>query len=199
MLVWRPMGRRARKHPPAPCPACDTPIEDSQLAGEPPACPACGQPLAPVHVAGFWRRSLGALLDTLVLALAAAPLNWALWALVADRPAPEIRLGLAPLLQVLTLEPREILQPVAPFLIMAGLYLVLFWGLSGHTPGQRLLGMQIIDRRGQRVGPLAALIRLGGLVAGMVVGALGAIWIAFDPEKRGFHDHVAGTYVVRTS
>ena len=162
-------------------------------------CPACGQSLVPVRVAGFWRRSVAAALDGLILALAAAPLNWALWALVADKPAPRIRLGLAPLLQVLTLEPRDIVGPITPFLIMAALYMVLFWGLSGHTPGQRLLRMRVVDRRGARVGPFSAVIRLGGLVVGTLAGVLGPIWIAFDPEKRAFHDHVAGTYVVRMS
>lgn len=196
MLTWAPMGRRAA---PAPCPACDTTLSDPQAAGDPPACPACGQPLVCVWVAGFWRRLLAAVADLGVLLLAAAPLNWALLAVVADRPMPEFRLGLAPLLQLLTLDPGDIFSPIAPFFAMTALYLVLFWGLSGNTPGQRLLRMRVIDHEGKPIGPLTALVRLVGLAAGLIAGALGPLWIAFDAERRGFHDHVSRTYVVRMS
>jgi uncharacterized RDD family membrane protein YckC len=28
---------------------------------------------------------------------------------------------------------------------------------------------------------------------------IGVIWVAFDPNKQGWHDKIAGTYVVKTA
>ena len=43
-----------------------------------------------------------------------------------------------------------------------------------------------------------ALVRTAGYVVSVASLGLGFLWIAFDSEKRGLHDWMAGTYVVKT-
>lgn len=191
MAFWR----RA-KGGPSPCPACDTPLDPGLAREEERRCPQCGLALLPVRVAGFWTRTASAIADLAVLLLTAGLLSWGLVALAPPKPIFHGPLGVGTVLELLSAEPRDVLAWVTPFLLMSGIYFLLFWGLSGQTPGQRLLHIRVVDRSGRPPGPLAAAVRLVAQAIGLVPGALGSIWIAFDTEKRAFHDHLAGTYVV---
>jgi len=42
------------------------------------------------------------------------------------------------------------------------------------------------------------LIRYLGLFVSFLVLLIGVIWVAFDADKQGWHDKIAGTYVIRT-
>jgi uncharacterized RDD family membrane protein YckC len=44
-----------------------------------------------------------------------------------------------------------------------------------------------------------ALIRYVGLIISCLVIFIGVIWAAFDANKQGWHDKIAGTYVVKTT
>ena len=44
---------------------------------------------------------------------------------------------------------------------------------------------------------IARMLRSGGYVAAAATLLLGFLWIGFDSEKRGLHDWIAGTYVIR--
>ena len=82
------------------------------------------------------------------------------------------------------------------FLIGVGYY-VGFWATTGQTPGKMALGIKVISVDGSPVSwGKAGLRYLGYIVSGLVL-ALGFIWIAFDPQRQGWHDKIAGTYVVR--
>jgi uncharacterized RDD family membrane protein YckC len=48
---------------------------------------------------------------------------------------------------------------------------------------------------GKLIGFGTALIRWLGLVLSFSVLFLGVIWVAFDPQKQGWHDKIANTYV----
>jgi len=101
------------------------------------------------------------------------------------------------MLDVLAAAPNAIMHRVLPFVVMSSLYFLVFWGLVGRTPGQRWLGLRVVDASGKLPTPLAATIRVVMALLGLVPGALGWVWASFDREKRTLHDHVAGTYVVR--
>jgi uncharacterized RDD family membrane protein YckC len=148
-------------------------------------------------VAGFWRRLLALGIDGVILAVTAGPLHWGLTRLVPVGDLAEGSSGLDAMFRIVTADLGALLGQFAPFLIMSLLYFGLFWAISGKTPGQSLLHVRVIDRSGERPGPVTAAVRLVATVAGLFPGALGALWMAFDMEKRAFHDHVAGTYVVR--
>lgn len=78
------------------------------------------------------------------------------------------------------------------------LYSVLFIGLKGQTPGKMALGIQVVDSQGNPPGIMRAILRevVGKLVSTVVI-FLGFFWIIWDRRKRGWHDHISGTFVVR--
>ena len=82
--------------------------------------------------------------------------------------------------------------------IVGLVYAVLFIGLKGQTPGKMAMGIQVVNQQGQMPGVGRAILReiIGKIVSGIVI-FLGFFWIGWDREKRGWHDHIAGTYVVR--
>ena len=78
------------------------------------------------------------------------------------------------------------------------IYGVLFIGLKGRTPGKFLMGIQVVDSQGKVPGLGKAFMReVPGKIVSTIVLLLGYIWVAQDPRKRGWHDHISGTYVIR--
>ena len=82
---------------------------------------------------------------------------------------------------------------VGLFLGMTGLYQLYFGGMSGQTPGMRLVGIRLISARGGAPGPARGLLRLLALVPSLLPAGLGWLWALFDREHRALHDHLAGT------
>jgi uncharacterized RDD family membrane protein YckC len=79
-----------------------------------------------------------------------------------------------------------------------GVYWVLTWSLLGASLGQKALGMRVVNAiSGDRIDIGKAVIRYVGFVISAIPFALGLIWAGFDPRKQGWHDKIAGTYVVR--
>jgi len=81
--------------------------------------------------------------------------------------------------------------------VMGAGYFLFFWSLSGQTLGKLLTGSRVVDRRGGALGFGRAALRLvATLVAALPLGA-GFIGLWTDPERRGWHDRIAGTKVIR--
>lgn len=81
--------------------------------------------------------------------------------------------------------------------VMAAGYFLFFWSLSGQTLGKLLTGSRVVDRRGGALGFGRAALRLvATLVAALPLGA-GFIGLWTDPHRRGWHDRIAGTKVIR--
>jgi uncharacterized RDD family membrane protein YckC len=190
-----------RTRPPRPtfCPVCDAPLTVELAGSNEPRCPACQAPLVPVEVGGFWRRVGAVAVDAAILAVTAGPLQWALAGVADDTPLFAGKTALESLLRVFELDPWAVLRRLSPLFVMSGVYLGLFWGLSGRTPGQKLLKLRVVDVHGQRPGPPRIIVRVLVTFLGLLPGALGWLWTAFDREKRALHDRIAGTYVVRGS
>ena len=79
-------------------------------------------------------------------------------------------------------------------------YFAYFWSAQGggQTLGMRVFNLKVIRTDGSALTLTQALIRYVGLFISFVCFAIGVIWVAFDAEKQGWHDKIAGTYVVRT-
>ena len=79
-------------------------------------------------------------------------------------------------------------------------YFVYFWSAQGggQTLGMRVFNLKVIRTDGSALTLTQALIRYVGLFISFVCFAIGVIWVAFDAEKQGWHDKIAGTYVIRT-
>jgi len=74
-----------------------------------------------------------------------------------------------------------------------------FWvNWDGKTPGKKIMGIKIVTYPGRReFGYGKALLRylLGYTVSALLLG-LGFVLVAFQKDKRGLHDLIAGTCVV---
>jgi uncharacterized RDD family membrane protein YckC len=79
-------------------------------------------------------------------------------------------------------------------------YFPYFWSRSGATPGMRMLGLKVVrDKDGGPISTGQAVLRLIGYWVSSLVFYLGYIWIFIDKRRRGWHDLIAGTVVVKQS
>jgi uncharacterized RDD family membrane protein YckC len=129
-------------------------------------------PAAVTDYAGFWIRLAAALIDLVVISVVFLTLRF-------------IHFGF-------------------PFLFSSifipWLYYWLFTGLKGQTPGKMAVGIKVVNARGSIPGlGTAALREIPGKLVSSVVFCLGYLWIIWDIKKQGWHDKVAGTYVVRAN
>jgi uncharacterized RDD family membrane protein YckC len=79
-------------------------------------------------------------------------------------------------------------------------YFVYFWSEQGggQTLGMRVLNLKVIRTDGSALTITQGLIRYLGLFVSFICLLIGVIWVAFDADKQGWHDKIAGTYVIRT-
>jgi len=87
-----------------------------------------------------------------------------------------------------------------PFgLIVAIASFVYFWSASGggQTLGMRSLNIKVVKADGSMLDHIGAFIRFGGFLVSCVALLIGLVWAAFDPQGQGWHDKIAGTYVVK--
>ena len=139
-------------------------------------CPQCGSEQAvglvasasgEVEYMGFWVRFAAALIDAVITGVVAAIIGAAI--------------GI-------------------PFLgsAISLLYYILFTGLRGQTPGKMVMHIQVVDANGNIPSWGQVIMRelIGKLISGIVL-LLGYFWVAWDPRKRGWHDYLGRTFVVR--
>jgi len=78
------------------------------------------------------------------------------------------------------------------------LYFPWFWARGGRTLGMRPFGLRVVrDRDGGRIGWGTALLRLVGMWVSGAVFYIGFIWIFVDNRRRGWHDLIAGTVMIK--
>jgi uncharacterized RDD family membrane protein YckC len=77
-------------------------------------------------------------------------------------------------------------------------YFVLFWGRDGATPGKKILRLRVVRDDGvDPVGYKIAGLRLLGYLASGFILYIGFLMILFTPERKGLHDRIAKTGVIR--
>lgn len=81
--------------------------------------------------------------------------------------------------------------------LIAAAYYIAFWATTGQTLGHKLLGLRVVRTDGGPVGVGAAIARYLGYILSFAVLCIGFIWIAFDKDQQGWHDKIAGTYVIK--
>ncbi|SRR5213593_1862170 len=83
----------------------------------------------------------------------------------------------------------------AGFLILVGVYFLLFMLSASQTPGMKLRGLVVVNREEHLLDPATACLRSFGYFISILPLMLGFIWAAIDPEHLGWADKVSGTYV----
>ena len=94
-----------------------------------------------------------------------------------------------------SLNARQALAGGAVWFLWLGLYFVIFWTLTGQTPGDRLMSIRVFSTKSDRIRIRQAVLRfIGLLLAALPLGA-GFLPILVDDRRRGFHDWLAKTAV----
>ena len=170
------------------CPLCSAENEPTARY-----CYRCGAALdeerhqiAGMLPAGFWIRLAAYLIDSLILFS---------FGLIIG--------GFLAFFWGWSVEGLEVAEPQAgPFFDLAGAamaaaYFTFCLGRWGRTPGKLFLGLKVVRTDGSPLGYGRSLARWACYFISSLVFGLGFIWIAFHPQKRGWHDLICDTRVVR--
>ena len=78
--------------------------------------------------------------------------------------------------------------------------LIAWWAFNtvGWSPGQRAVGLRIIQDDGARPGLGYGFARTVGMPLSLAVVLLGFLWAAWDDRRQTWHDKISGTFVVRS-
>lgn len=141
-----------------------------------------------VEVVGFGRRLAASLLDGLLLGFLTFILVTAIGfvVLLIDIFKPE---------QIVPFDTLIILAAA----ILSLVYYIGYWSTSGQTIGKTMLGLKVVDQTGSPLSTAKAVLRYLGYLISAAIFSLGFIWIAFDQKRQGWHDKIAGTYVVEAA
>ena len=144
--------------------------------------------------AGFWVRVGATLIDQLILLAVVAVLAFIGFLVLAPTLS---RSGAAP---EAALAAMSIVVGVGYLLLIGGsaCYEAFFVSRSGATPGKKALGLKVVMPDG---GPVSLGRAFGRFFAKMLSAMpldLGFIMVGFDSEKRGLHDYICSTRVIRT-
>lgn len=87
-------------------------------------------------------------------------------------------------------------EAAAPDLLFFFGYFVIPTTIWGRTPGKWVAGIVVVDSDGRTPGPAAIPREMIGKFVSYIAGTIGIVWLVFDPKRQGWHDKIAGTYVV---
>ena len=179
----------------------------SNLESEANFCPSCGASVrgqravatgpTPEYM-GFWIRFAGSLVDGVVLNVVVTLVSVAVITPVAvgltpddftgDEEALFAAIGVSFYLWILIL----VFIPI--------IYSVVMTSVWGQTLGKMATGIKVVDGVGQTPNFWRVVLReTVGKFVSMLPLYLGFFWAGWDSRKRAWHDHIAGTYVVRKS
>ena len=92
------------------------------------------------------------------------------------------------------LKPLFLAIATGVYVVWNAAYFVVFWSMSGQTPGARLMQVQLVTPGGGKVKPVRALVRWIGMTVAMVPLPWGYVPIPF--KRLGFPDWLAHTRVI---
>jgi uncharacterized RDD family membrane protein YckC len=169
-------------------PGVDVEAAEAQQPGDPWGAPV-PRPGAPESTpapggrpAGVWIRALAFLVDLVVVAILWVVGVWLARALAAVG-SWTVLIG-----EAFGITWRLLAPPA---------YFVLGHGTEGWTLGKRLLGIRVVDLRGEPIGYLHAVGRSLAWALALLPFGLGLVVAAARRDRRALHDLIAGTKVVR--
>jgi uncharacterized RDD family membrane protein YckC len=137
---------------------------------------------AQVGYGGFWIRLVAYIIDAILLSLAMGVVGSVVGFNVF---ATDI----------------ESYNPVANLvsLVIGWLYFALLESSErGATVGKMAMGLRVVTDKGERLSFLNATGRYFAKIISAIILCIGFIMIAFTDRKRGLHDMIAGTLVIKT-
>ena len=147
---------------------------------------APGSTLAPVpaqvRYVGFWARVFASLVDSIIVAMVTLPILWKVYG-TSYFSAGNFIAG-----------PVDFLVSW----VFPAVAVILFWMYRSATPGKSVVRARIVDANtGAPPSAAQCLIRYLGYFVSTIPLGMGLLWVAFDSQKQGWHDKLAGTLVIR--
>jgi len=152
--------------------------------------PPTQDPLGEVRWGGFFRRANALTIDLFVIAL--------LSTIMGAMAYVGYKVGLSAHGQVIAGDNAGALFAILAlgWVGLTSAYFIVMHGLGGQTIGKRLFGLRLVGADRQPPTMRQATIRWLATV-GFAPVVIGFFWVLWQPEKRGWHDFVARTWVVR--
>jgi len=139
---------------------------------------------AVVRSAGFWIRALAYVIDAIVM----LPVTWTLERIMQVDPGAPLTPATIPAFMA-----AACFQGIAWLVYCA----LLESGEWQGTVGKLALGLRVTDQEGRRISILRATLRHVAKYLSLILLGIGFLMIAFQEQKRGLHDLIAGTRVIR--
>jgi uncharacterized RDD family membrane protein YckC len=160
-----------------PAAAPPPPVWDAKPAGQ------------PTGYGGFWIRFLAYLIDGILLSIAFGIL--AAVAGVSVIPADPAKV-----------DPGALMSQMGTVQLVGLVGTWLYFALMessprGATVGKMALGLRVVDDHGNRLSFLRATGRFFAKYISAIILFIGFLMVAFTDRKRGLHDIIAGTLVVK--
>lgn len=81
--------------------------------------------------------------------------------------------------------------------LASALYSILLWvNWNGQTIGKKAMKIKVVREDRKALDYKTAIVRYVGYFISAPLFCLGFFWIIWDDKKQGWHDKIAGTYVV---
>jgi len=151
---------------------------------------------ATARYAGFWIRVVGALIDGIILGVVAGIVQVAIVGSMIT--LPRIRPGETP-------DPAAFASMFGLIgivyvvqIALAATYEGLFVGKLGATPGKMVIGVKVVRPDGSPVSLGRAFGRYFAKLLSAMTLLIGYIMVGFDSQKRGLHDMICDTRVVKS-
>jgi uncharacterized RDD family membrane protein YckC len=128
---------------------------------------------------GFWIRTLAYVIDTLIIVILSEIIVQFLKYFAEDVDLSAVAITLP--------------------LLISFIYMTIQWSSVQATIGQKLCGLKVVNAITEtKISFLRAVGRWFALLLAMFILFVGVIMVAFTERKRGLHDMLAGTYVVKS-
>ena len=127
--------------------------------------------------AGFWKRVVGLIIDSIILSIVGGILGVVIGAGVRDG--------------------GQGISSSVSFLIGLA-YDVYFWTSRGTTPGGMIMGIRLVNAQGQNPTMGQAIGRFFAAILSAIPFGLGYLWAAGE-KKRTWHDILAGTWAINSN
>lgn len=172
----------------------------SALFTEPPPLPTAAQPPSPPvaptssavaavdrhqeQPAGFWVRVLAAMIDSVLCNILVFVMGFGIGFLITQTSY--------------SMNEMNQLMLMAMGVVVTIFYYVFFTGYSGQTPGKMALRLKVIHNDGSDIGYGQAFIRETiGKAISYILLCIGYLMVGMRSDKRGLHDLIASTRVIR--
>ena len=147
---------------------------------------------------GFWIRLLAHLIDHVILGAIAAPLFIIIALPTIVRVAHEAERNQEPSPELIMAILSSVFLYIALAFVGQWLYEALLTSSSWQgTIGKRVLRLKVVDEAGNRIGFGRATGRFFAKILSSMFFCIGFIMVGFTERKRGLHDMLAATVVMK--